>query len=1028
MTRRLMAAVLLIFGLAVNVPEVFSATAIPSAAWSRDVNAGGYLDGAPIGGFGAGTISWRFDGQFYKTRLNIGTGNDSGSLFTADANSAFYYYCKPASGSVTYSKLNAATLGSGQATYYSLFPKSWVKYTGTRFPVTAQVTQFSPLIPNDYQRVSYPTGIYKWEFTNSTSVTQDVAVMLTWQNNDFGGASASATQIGNDVLLTLKRAGTAAATLKSQGEYTLASTGSSTVTVTYESSTALATLETDFEADGLLNNSAGAQTIGGIAFKTTLAPGATATIPIVLSWDIPIAQPNGYKWYRQYTRYFGNTGLNSSAIAEETLSDYASWETSLDTWQNTILSNTSYPNWLKSMLFNELYIYFTSGTMWTAGAASGQAYSNASESLFSHLESYIYPFYGTSDVRFYGSWALLLNWPDIDKQAVRQFCDSVWNNRTDRPTALGTTAHDVGDTNNGNNNDPNGVFAAWNAYIYRDSTTWKDLNSKLVLMVYRDWLVTGKTDSTFLNYCWQPVTIAMAKTKSQDTDGDGLPNSTGIDQTYDDMDLTGNTAYCGGLFLAACQAAKQMAVAMGNTTLATQYQAWYDLGQPNYESELWTGTYYKIDTGSTVPTRIMSDQLCGEWYSKALGLGGIVSDSHAVTAYQTIYNNNFLKFDSGANGVVNVMTSAGAIDTSTSQTQEAWTGPAWGVVSGMVQQGLTAPASAIGQSLYNTIWSNKQFWFRTPEAWTTGVNNVRAYYYMRASTIWAVKQAIDSMVPVSCGTLTCTPTRTGTPTLSPTPTGTPTWTPTTNPCASAVRRVNCGGPATVVNSLSWSADQAWTSGGWGYVNGTAATISGPVTGTYAALCLTERYASSLQYIFTLPNGSYRVNLKFVEQYYSASASRVFSVALNGVTVITNLDIYSEKGKTTEDDKGPFDVTVTGGALTLLGVATTDNAEITAIEILDMSTTCTPGLTFTPTRTSTPTLTWTPTATRTQTLTPTVTATLTRTATSTSTSTSTLTGTWTTTATPTQTLTATATLTQTSTPTWSATRTQTSTKT
>jgi non-lysosomal glucosylceramidase len=1036
MTRRSFVTALWVVLMAWVASSASAAETIPTQAWSRDVNAGGYLDGAPIGGFGAGTLTWRFDGQFYKTRLNIGAGSDNGSSFTADANSSFYYYCKPASGAVSFSKLNATTLGSGQATYYSLFPKSWVSYTGSRFPVKAQVTQFSPLIPNDYQRVSYPTGVYKWELTNSSAVTQDVAIMLTWQNNDFSGTAAAATQMGNDVLLTLQRAGTTAATSKNQGEYTIASTGSASVTVTYESAAALATLETDFQADGLLNNAVGTQTLGAISVKTTLAPGATATIPIVLSWDIPIAQPNGDMWYRQYTRYFGNTGLNSRAIAEEGLANYASWEASLDAWQSPVLSNTSYPTWLKSMLFNELYIYFAGGTIWTAGPASGQAYQNANESLFSHLESYIYPFYGTSDVRFYGSWALFLNWPDIDKQAVRQFCDSVWTNRTDRPAALGTCAHDFGDTTNNNGRDPNGVFTAWNAYNYRDSTTWKDLNSKLVLMVYRDWLLTGKTDTTFLNYCWQPVTIAMAKTKSEDTNGDGLPDSSGVDQTYDDMGLTGYTAYCGGLFLAACQAAQQLAIAMGNNALATQYASWFTAGQATYESKLWTGTYYQIDTGSTAPTRIMSDQLCGEWYSKALGLGGIVTDAHALSAYNTIYSNNYQKFDAGANGVVNVMTAAGAIDTSTSQTQEAWTGPAWGVVSGMVHLGLTAPASAIGQSLYNTIWNNKQFWFRTPEAWTTGVNNVRAYYYMRATAIWGVKQAIDVMMPASCGSFTCTPTLTGTPTLSPTRTGTPTPTATVNPCAAAIRRVNCGGPTTVINGVTWTADQAWAANGWGYVNGTAAAIAGPVTGANAGLCLTERYANPLEYRFTLNNGTYGVNLKFVEQAFNATGKRIFSVALNGTTVITNLDIFSEKGEFTEDDKGPFYVTVSGGALTIIGTSTVDNAEMVGIEILDMSTTCTPAITstFTATRTPTPTLTLTPTATRTQTPTPTVTATLTRTATmtqtATSTATPTTTGTWTSTATSTRTLTTTSTLTstQTGTFTWSATRTPTSTST
>lgn len=112
----------------------------PTQAWSRAVNATGYVDGASIGGFGAGTITWRYDGQFYKTRLNIGAGNDTGSAFSTDATARFYMYQKAASGSATMTKLDAATLGANQATYYSLFPKAWVDYTGTRFPVKATVT------------------------------------------------------------------------------------------------------------------------------------------------------------------------------------------------------------------------------------------------------------------------------------------------------------------------------------------------------------------------------------------------------------------------------------------------------------------------------------------------------------------------------------------------------------------------------------------------------------------------------------------------------------------------------------------------------------------------------------------------------------------------------------------------------------------------------------------------------------------------------------------------------------------------
>ena len=287
-----------------------SGAIIPTAAWSRDINAGGDLDGAPIGGFGAGTITWRFDGNFYKGRLNIGS-NDQ----TTDSNCSFYMYQKPSGQSVTFKKLNAATLGSGQATYYSLFPKSWVDYTGSVFACKAKVTQFTPIIPGDYQRTSYPVGIYKWEITNPTGTACDVAVMLTWNNNFSGSSAESATSVDN-IGIKLKKSGTGDATAENQGEFTLAGKQITGTTVSYASASSVTTLESDFSADGLLNNTVGANATGGVAFKGTIGAGQTITVPIVLSWDIPITQAgSANKWYRRYTRYFGRSGLNSWNIA-----------------------------------------------------------------------------------------------------------------------------------------------------------------------------------------------------------------------------------------------------------------------------------------------------------------------------------------------------------------------------------------------------------------------------------------------------------------------------------------------------------------------------------------------------------------------------------------------------------------------------------------------------------------------------------------------------------------------------------------
>jgi len=66
------------------------------------------------------------------------------------------------------------------------------------------------------------------------------------------------------------------------------------------------------------------------------------------------------------------------------------------------------------MLFNELYTLTDGGTF-----GAGQAGSNReAPASFALLECFDYAYYGTLDVRFYGSLPLLKFWPDIDKQVA----------------------------------------------------------------------------------------------------------------------------------------------------------------------------------------------------------------------------------------------------------------------------------------------------------------------------------------------------------------------------------------------------------------------------------------------------------------------------------------------------------------------------------------------------------------------------------------------------------------------------------
>ncbi len=99
--------------------------------------------------------------------------------------------------------------------------------------------------------------------------------------------------------------------------------------------------------------------------------------------------------------------------------------------------------------------------------------------------------------------------------------------------------------------------------------------------------------------------------------------------------------------------------------------------------------------------------------------------------------------------------------------------------------------------------------------------------------------------------------------------------------------INAGGPAFTdsCNGVAWQGDQYY-SGGQTYTNPNLSACFGVYT--------TERYGN-FTYNIPVSNGSKYVLLKFAEIFFSSVGERVFNVNINGVKVISNLDIFKEVG-------------------------------------------------------------------------------------------------------------------------------------
>jgi len=148
------------------------------------------------------------------------------------------------------------------------------------------------------------------------------------------------------------------------------------------------------------------------------------------------------------------------------------------------------------------------------------------------------------------------------------------------------------------------------------------------------------------------------------------------------------------------------------------------------------------------------------------------------------------------------------------------------------------------------------------------------------------------------------------------------------PSGSFSARINAGGPLyTDSASQTWSADTGF-SGGSAFNHGTLV-----ITNTNdPALYSTARFGT-FTYTISPPAGSYTVTLKFAEIYWTSPGNRVFNVAINGTTVLSNFDITAAAGAAFKAVDESFPVTTNGGNITIQFTAVTDNPLVNAIQVV-----------------------------------------------------------------------------------------------
>ncbi|XP_055852929.1 non-lysosomal glucosylceramidase isoform X1 [Episyrphus balteatus] len=716
---------------------------------------GKQIYGVPLGGIGGGTIGRGYAGEFCRFQMRPGMYEynvvhaDQFIVTIKDEkdktifHSLLSHYSLPKSPmkycSRPKSPLNSweNNLDPAKCNYTGLYPRAWSEIDLSEYGVKLICRQVSPVIPHEYKESSVPCAVFVWQVINVGDKERKVTIAFTFKNGtgnkkqDADGCPESAFfSEGQTKGISIKQKLHDMPLTYSLGCRILPEVNITRCTQFDPTGNGeklwMELARTGQLGDKVLDENLKNKDLGvGICSQVLIRPNSSHDLEFVLAWDMPnIKFPKKINTHsRYYTKYFGDDGEAGPKICDYAIKNYSNWEKLIDAWQKPILDDEGLPDWYKSAIFNELYFISDGGSIWLKCDASfGKELEYDDPRLaygrFGYLEGHEYRMYNTYDVHFYASHALSHLWPNLQVSIQYDFRDSItaellesrkclYDGKSPPRKIQNSVPHDLGDPEE----EP---FTLINCYNIHDVNDWKDLNTKFVLQVYRDYYVLNeiaqaqtdnaskfssiefidkdslyemymqdnkrknsaeekqnhrKSASMYINetngkvYLMDSIAYLkamypacksiMEKTMEWDKDNDGLiENQKMPDQTYDSWVMEGPSAYCGGLWLAALQCISAIATLLDQPNDCLRYQEILEKGKKSIDEKLWNGSFYKFDMSNR--ETIMADQLCGHWYLNTCGFDyEIYPKENVRSALSVIYKNNVKSFCDGNIGAVN---------------------------------------------------------------------------------------------------------------------------------------------------------------------------------------------------------------------------------------------------------------------------------------------------------------------------------------------------------------------------------------
>jgi uncharacterized protein (DUF608 family) len=341
----------------------------------------------------------------------------------------------------------------------------------------------------------------------------------------------------------------------------------------------------------------GEKLIGSLTRKMKVAPGASAKVTFVLTWHMPNLTLPRLPGGRHYATRFAS----ACAVAQYVGEHFPRLSSQTRLWHDTWYDSTL-PYWFLDRTFLNTSILATSTChRFSNGRFYGWEGVGCCEGTCGHVWHYAH--------------AVARLFPELERM-TREKVD------------LGLALQSDGAIHfRGEHNDIPAI----------------DAQAGVILRVLREHQMSS--DAAFLKRNWPRLKQAVEWLIAKDGNGDGLIE--GNQHNTLDTDWYGPVAWLSGLYLAALQAGRTMALELGDTQFAERCRVIFEAGQKNIVARLFQDGYFINQPDPKHPEAINSgagceiDQVFGQSWAFQVGMPRVLPQAETAAALKSLWRYNF---------------------------------------------------------------------------------------------------------------------------------------------------------------------------------------------------------------------------------------------------------------------------------------------------------------------------------------------------------------------------------------------------